>query len=46
MKSVRKNLRLPKDLVDNIEEFRENMMMTTFTSAIIELVRRGLKYKE
>ena len=43
MAKTRKTLELPTDLVKEIVKFQTENYMTTFTSAIIELVRRGLK---
>lgn len=43
---IRKTLELPTDLVKEIEKFQKENYMTTFTSAIIELVRRGLENTE
>lgn len=46
MKLIRKNLNLPEELIKDVEEFRVRMLMTSFTAALIELVRRGLKFRE
>ena len=43
MAKTRKTLELPTDLVKEIVKFQKENYMTTFTSAIIELVRRGLR---
>lgn len=43
MAKIRKTLELPTDLVKEIEKFQKENYMTTFTSAIIELIRRGLE---
>lgn len=43
---TRKNLNIPDEIIKDIEEFKKRNFMTSFTGAIIELVRRGLKYKE
>ena len=43
MKRVRKTLEFPAELIEEITKFQKENYMTTFTSAIIELVRRGLK---
>lgn len=46
MSKVRKTLELPADLITEIEKFQKENYITTFTGAIIELVRRGLKTAE
>ena len=43
MKRVRKTLELPAELIEEITKFQKENYMTTFTSALIELIRRGLK---
>ena len=40
---TRKTLELPTEMIKEIEKFQKENYMTTFTSAIIELVRRGLE---
>ena len=42
MKRVRKTLELPAELIEEITKFQKENYMTTFTSALIELIRRGL----
>lgn len=42
MKTIKKSLNLPKQLIDDIEKFQRENYMTTFTAALIELIRRGL----
>lgn len=43
MKKVRKTLDFPDDLIKEVEKFMKENYMTTFTSAVIELIRRGLE---
>ena len=43
MEKIRKTLELPADLIKEIEQFQKENYMASFTAAIIELVRRGLK---
>ena len=43
MGKTRKTLELPTEMIKEIEKFQKENYMTTFTSAIIELVRRGLE---
>lgn len=42
MKKVRKTLDLPEVLVGKVEEFRKENMITTFTGALIEVIKIGL----
>lgn len=42
MKRVRKTLELPAELIEEITKFQKENYMTTFTGALIELIRRGL----
>ena len=46
MKRVRKTLELPAELIEGITKFQKENYMTTFTGALIELVRRGLESTE
>ena len=46
MKRVRKTLELPAELIEEITKFQKENYMTTFTGALIELVRRGLENTE
>lgn len=43
VEKTRKTLELPTELIKEIEKFQKENYMTTLTSAIIELIRRGLK---
>lgn len=43
MKTIRKVTNIPADLVEEIEKFKSENYITTFTGAVIELIRRGLK---
>lgn len=43
MTKTRKTLELPTDLVKEIAKYQKENYITTFTSAIIELIRRGLE---
>lgn len=45
MKRIRKNLHLPEEIVDEIEKFKRDNFLPSFTSALIELVRRSLKHE-
>lgn len=42
MQMIKKSLNLPKQLIDDVEKFQRENYMTTFTAALIELIRRGL----
>lgn len=42
MQMIKKSLNLPKQLIDDVERFQRENYMTTFTAALIELIRRGL----
>lgn len=46
MKRVRKTLELPAELIEEITKFQKENYMTTFTGALIELVRRGIESTE
>ena len=46
MKRERKTLELPAELIEEITKFQKENYMTTFTGALIELVRRGLESTE
>ena len=43
MKTTRKSLLFPDALLEEVEKFMKDNYITTFTVAIIELVRRGLE---
>ena len=43
MKKVKKVISFPAEMVGQIKEFGEENFITTFTGAVIELVRRGLE---
>lgn len=43
MKTFRKQILFPKQMIKEIEEYRDNNMFTTFTSALLDLIRKGLK---
>ena len=43
MAKTRKTLELPTDLVKEIAKYQKENYITTFTSTIIELIRRGLE---
>lgn len=43
MKTIRKTILMPPELVKEIEKYMEENYITTFTAAVIELLRRGLK---
>lgn len=43
MKTIRKVTNLPVDLVEEVETFKKENYITTFTGAVIELIRRGLE---
>ena len=44
MKKVKKVISFPSEMVEQIKGFKEENFITTFTGAVIELVRRGLEY--
>lgn len=43
MATVRKHLTLPKELNDAIIKYQKENMLPTFTGAMQELIRKGLK---
>lgn len=43
MKTTRKSLLFPDALLKEVEKFMKENYITTFTGAMIELVRRGLE---
>lgn len=43
MGKTQKGIVMPDELIDEIEKFQKENYMTSFTQAIIALVRRGLK---
>ena len=42
MKKTRKSFLLPDALLKEVEKFMKDNYITTFTGAVIELIRRGL----
>ena len=42
MKTTRKSLLFPDILLEEVEKFMKENYITTFTGAVIELIRRGL----
>lgn len=44
MKKEKKLISFPIDMIPLIKEFGRENFITTFTGAVVELVRRGLKY--
>ena len=46
MKTKRMTFLIPLDLLEEIEKFMKGNYITTFTGAVIELVRRGLESTE
>ena len=43
MKTKRMTFLIPLDLLEEIEKFMKENYITTFTGAVIELIRRGLE---
>ena len=43
MKTTRKSLLFPNTLLEEVEKFMKENYITTFTGAVIELIRRGLE---
>ena len=43
MEKIRKVTILPANLVEEVEKFMKQNYITTFTGAVIELIRRGLE---
>ncbi|TWK08619.1 hypothetical protein CHCC20442_4332 [Bacillus licheniformis] len=39
---INKLIRFPKDLVKEIEKYQKNNYISSFTAAVIELLRKGL----
>ncbi|MDN6292706.1 MAG: hypothetical protein L0J35_06490 [Tetragenococcus halophilus] len=46
MEKENKLIAMTKEMVKEVEKFQKENFISTFTAAVIELVRRGLKYKE
>ena len=44
MKKQKKLISFPIDMIELIHEFKRENFITTFTGAVVELVRRGLEY--
>ena len=44
MEKVKKVISFPSEMVEQIKGFKEDNFITTFTGAVIELIRRGLEY--
>ena len=43
MKTKRMTFLIPLDLLEEVEKFMKENYITTFTGAVIELIRRGLE---
>ena len=43
MKKVKKVISFPAEMIELIQEFGRENFITTFTGAVVELVRRGLE---
>lgn len=43
MKKIRKGLLMPEGLLKEVEEYMAKNHIETFTSAVFELIRKGLK---
>lgn len=43
MKYIRKTFNLPEEIVSAIQKYQKENMVTTFTGAMLELVRKGLQ---
>ena len=43
MKFIRKNFNLPEVIVEEVEKYRMENSITSFTSAMLELIRKGLE---
>lgn len=46
MKTKRMTFLIPLDLLEEIKKFMKENYITTFTGAVIELIRRGLESTE
>lgn len=44
--SIRKDIRVPEQLVEQVEKYQLEQGITTWTAALLELVRRGLQEAE
>ena len=44
MKKVKKVISFPAEMVEQIKEFGEENFISSFTGAVVELIRRGLEY--
>ena len=43
MKFIRKNFNLPEGIIEEVEKYRIENSITSFTSAMLELIRKGLE---
>lgn len=43
MKKISKLINFPEILMDEIEEYQKNNGIASFTAAVLELIRKGLK---
>ena len=43
MSYIRKTFNIPEDIVSAIENYQKENSITTFTGAMLELIRKGLK---
>lgn len=46
MKLVRKTFNIPVEIITGIEKYQKENAVSTFTAAMLELIRKGLKNKE
>lgn len=42
LERISKLIKFPAELVDRIEQYKEDNHLSTFTSALLELIRKGL----
>lgn len=43
MKKVSKLINFPEKIIDDIEKYQRNNGLSSFTAAVLELVRKGLE---
>lgn len=46
MEIIRKTMTFPKSLLDEVERYQKENMIPSFTAAMQELIRKGLKQAE
>lgn len=45
MENIRKSLMIPVDIIERIERYQKDNYLGSFTTAVIQLILKGLEYK-